>query len=124
MPCISAVFCVENCPINNLRRALKTHSGWLYAKAITSKNRSSTHDHIIPYSKVSVMTIRRVFFHSYVNLDTDLQVVAVRISLDKTITYCSVYLPNSSLSIALISHTGICMTFYLSIILDLQNFFH
>ena len=25
---------------------------------------------------------------------------------------------------ALISHTGILMTFYLSIILDLQNFFH
>ena len=87
MPCVSAVFCVENCPINNLRRALKTHASWLYAKDITSKNRSSTQDHIIPYSKVSVMTILRVFFHSYVNLDTDLQAVAVRISLDKTNRY-------------------------------------
>jgi hypothetical protein len=35
--------------------------------------------------------------HSYGNLDTDLQAVAVRISYDKTITLCSVYIPPTSL---------------------------
>jgi len=34
--------------------------------------------------------LRDSILHSYVNLDTDLQDVAVCISLDKTITLCSV----------------------------------
>ena len=34
--------------------------------------------------------LRDSILHSYVNLDTDLQAVAVCISLDKTITLCSV----------------------------------
>ena len=39
--------------------------------------------------------------HSYVNLDTDLQADAVRITLDKTITLCSVYIPpNAPFSLA------------------------
>jgi endonuclease/exonuclease/phosphatase family metal-dependent hydrolase len=43
--------------------------------------------------------------HSYVNLNTDLQAVAVRITLDKTITLCSVYIPpNSSLSLTQLKH--------------------
>jgi hypothetical protein len=38
---------------------------------------------------------------SYVNLNADLQAVAVRITLDKTITLCSVYIPsNSALGLA------------------------
>jgi hypothetical protein len=41
--------------------------------------------------------LRDSILHSYVNLDTDLQAVAVCISLDKTITLCSVLLPPNSL---------------------------
>jgi hypothetical protein len=38
---------------------------------------------------------------SYVNLSTDLQAVAVRITLNKAITLCSVYIPpNSALGLA------------------------
>ena len=45
--------------------------------------------------------VRDSILHSYVNLNTDLQAVAVRITLDKTITLCSVYTtPNSALSLA------------------------
>ena len=48
----------------------------------------------------STILVRDNILHSYVNLNTDLQAVAVRITLDKTITLCSVYIPpNSSLSL-------------------------
>ena len=48
----------------------------------------------------STIIVRDNILHSYVNLNTDLQTVAVRITLDKTITLCSVYIPpNSSLSL-------------------------
>ena len=50
----------------------------------------------------STILVRDNILHSYVNLDTDLQDVAVRLTLDKTITLCSVYIPtNSSLSLTL-----------------------
>ena len=49
----------------------------------------------------STILVRDNILHSYVNLDTDLQAVATRISFDKTITLCSVYIPpNSSPSLA------------------------
>jgi len=49
----------------------------------------------------STILVRDNILHSYVNLNTDLQAVAVRITLDKTITLCSVYIPpNSALSLA------------------------
>jgi hypothetical protein len=49
----------------------------------------------------STILVRDNILHSYVNLNTDLQAVAVRITLDKTITLCSVYTtPNSALSLA------------------------
>ena len=41
----------------------------------------------------STIFIRNNIVHSTVDLKTDLQAVAVRISLDKTITLCSVYIP-------------------------------
>jgi hypothetical protein len=53
----------------------------------------------------SKILVRDNNLHSYVNLNTDLQVVAVRITLDKTITLCSVYIPpNSSLSLTQLKH--------------------
>jgi hypothetical protein len=53
----------------------------------------------------STILVRDNILHSYVNLNTDLQVVAVRITLDKTITLCSVYIPpNSSLSLTQLKH--------------------
>lgn len=45
----------------------------------------------------STILIRDKILHSYVNLNTDLQAVDVRITLDKTITLCSVYIPPNSL---------------------------
>ena len=49
----------------------------------------------------STILVRNNVLHSYVNLNTDLQAVAVRITLDKTITLCSVYIPpNSALGLA------------------------
>ena len=49
----------------------------------------------------STILVRDNVLHSYVNLNTDLQAVAVRITLDKTITLCSVYIPpNSALGLA------------------------
>ena len=49
----------------------------------------------------STILVRDNIVHSYVNLNTDLQAVAVRITLDKTITLCSVYIPpNSALGLA------------------------
>jgi hypothetical protein len=42
---------------------------------------------------VSTIFVRDNILHSYVNLNTDLQAVAVRITLDKTITLCSIYIP-------------------------------
>jgi len=49
----------------------------------------------------STIFVRDNILHSCVNLNTDLQAVAVRISLDKAITLCSVYIPpNSSLCLA------------------------
>jgi exonuclease III len=48
----------------------------------------------------STILVQDNILHSYVNLNTDLQAVAVRITLDKTITLCSVYIsPHSSLSL-------------------------
>ena len=48
----------------------------------------------------STLPVRDNILHIYVNLNTDLQAVAVRITLDKTITLCSVYIPpNASLSL-------------------------
>jgi hypothetical protein len=44
----------------------------------------------------STILVRNNVLHSYVNLNTDLQAVAVRITLDKTITLCSVYIPSNS----------------------------
>ena len=41
----------------------------------------------------STILVRDNILHSYVNLNTDLQAVAVRITLDKTVTLCSVYIP-------------------------------
>ena len=53
----------------------------------------------------STILVRDNILHSYLNLNTDLQVVAVRITLDKTITLCSVYIPpNSSLSLTQLKH--------------------
>ena len=49
----------------------------------------------------STILVRDNILHSYVTLNTDLQAVGVRITLDKTITLCSVYIqPNSALSLA------------------------
>ena len=49
----------------------------------------------------STILVRNNVLHSYVNLNTDLQAVAVRITLDKTLTLCSVYIPpNSALGLA------------------------
>ena len=49
----------------------------------------------------STFLVRNNVLHSYVNLNTDLQAVAVRITLDKAITLCSVYIqPNSALGVA------------------------
>ena len=49
----------------------------------------------------STILVRDNILHSYVTLNTDLQAVDVRITLDKTITLCSVYIqPNSALSLA------------------------
>ena len=49
----------------------------------------------------STILVRENILHSYVNLSTDLQAVAVRITLNKAITLCSVYIPpNSALSLA------------------------
>jgi len=49
----------------------------------------------------STILVRDNILNSCFNLDTDLQVVTVRISIDTTITLCSVYIPhNSSLSLA------------------------
>ncbi len=49
----------------------------------------------------STILVRDNILHSYVNLNTDLQAVAVRITLDKTITLCSIYIPpNSAISLA------------------------
>jgi hypothetical protein len=48
----------------------------------------------------STIFVQDNILHSYVNLNTDLQAVAVRITLGKTITLCSVYIPpHSSLSL-------------------------
>ena len=48
----------------------------------------------------STIFVRENILHSYVNLNTDLQAVTVGITLDKTITLCSVYIsPNSALSL-------------------------
>ena len=50
--------------------------------------------------RAATILVRDHILHSYVNLNTDLQTVAVRITLDKTITLCSVYIPpNSALSL-------------------------
>ena len=47
----------------------------------------------------STIVVQDNILHSYVNLNTDLQAVAVRITIGKTITLCSVYIPpHSSLS--------------------------
>jgi hypothetical protein len=49
----------------------------------------------------STILVRNTVLHSHANLNTDLQAVAVRITLDKTITLCSVYIPpNSALGLA------------------------
>jgi hypothetical protein len=60
-----------------------------------------------PYERAaggSTILVRNNVLHSYVNLNTDLQAVAVRITLDKTITLCSVYIqPNSALERGLLS---------------------
>ena len=49
----------------------------------------------------STILVRDNILHSCVNLNTDLQVVAVRISLGKAIFLCSVYIPpNSSFCVA------------------------
>jgi hypothetical protein len=46
-----------------------------------------------------------IFYIVNVNLNTDLQALAVRITLDKTTTLCSVYIPpNSSLSLTQLKH--------------------
>ena len=48
----------------------------------------------------STIFVKDNVLHSPVDLNTDLQAVAVRMSLDKTITLCSVYIPpNSTLSL-------------------------
>ena len=44
----------------------------------------------------STILVRDNILHSYVNLNTDLQAVAVRITLDTTITLCMVYIPPST----------------------------
>ena len=44
----------------------------------------------------STIFVRDNILHSYVNLNTDLQAVAVRITLHKTITLCSDYIPPNS----------------------------
>ena len=41
----------------------------------------------------SSIFVKNNIIHSKINLQTNLQAVAVRISLDKTITLCSVYIP-------------------------------
>ena len=53
----------------------------------------------------STILVRDNILHSYVNLNTYLQAVAVRITLDKTPTLCSVYIPpNSALSLTQVKH--------------------
>ena len=42
------------------------------------------------------MLINNAFLYSEINLNTNLQAIAARISLHKTITFCSLYLPPSS----------------------------
>jgi hypothetical protein len=44
----------------------------------------------------STILVRDNILHSYVNLNTDLQAVVVRITLDTTITLCLVYIPAST----------------------------
>jgi endonuclease/exonuclease/phosphatase family metal-dependent hydrolase len=44
---------------------------------------------------VTILVLNNIL-HSYVNLNTDLQAVAVRITLDTTITLCLVYIPPST----------------------------
>ena len=44
----------------------------------------------------STILVRDNILHSYVNLNTDLQAVAVRITLDTTSTLCLVYIPPST----------------------------
>ena len=49
----------------------------------------------------SSIFVRNNIIHSEIDLTTDLQAVAVRISLDKTTTLCSIYIPpNQNISIA------------------------
>jgi endonuclease/exonuclease/phosphatase family metal-dependent hydrolase len=53
----------------------------------------------------STILVRDNILHSYVNLNTHQQAVAVRITLDKTITLCSVYIPPiSALRLAQLKH--------------------
>ena len=44
----------------------------------------------------SSIFVKNSIIHSKIDLKTDIQAVAVRISLDKTITLCSVYIPPNS----------------------------
>ena len=44
----------------------------------------------------STILVKDRTLHSTVDLDTDLQAVAVRISIDRTITLCSIYIPPSN----------------------------
>ena len=49
----------------------------------------------------STILVRDNVLNSYLNLNTDLQAVSVRITLDNTVNLCSVYIPpNSLLSLA------------------------
>ena len=41
----------------------------------------------------SSITINNIYFHCQVNLKSNLQEVAIRLSLHKIITICSVYIP-------------------------------
>jgi endonuclease/exonuclease/phosphatase family metal-dependent hydrolase len=53
----------------------------------------------------STILVRDNILHSYANLNTHQQAVAVRITLDKTITLCSVYIPPiSALRLAQLKH--------------------
>ena len=44
----------------------------------------------------STILVKDNILHSQVDLNTDLQAVAVRVSLDKTVTLCSIYIPPST----------------------------
>ena len=44
----------------------------------------------------STILVRDNILYSYFNFNTDLQADAVRISIDKTITFSSVYIPSIS----------------------------